>query len=357
MSVRIRIVGDRARLETVDPAAAPAEPFAVALVEARGALLSWTLPPGLHPDAVVHAPQQAAEWLADAYGDAVAMALLRAAEDGIDRPEEIALPDEPPLAAPLRRLALLTWARDWWPAGIAVAPLDASVLAAEIAVAVHHIDHVLDDDEATERALADALDAPSALAALPAEYAEQAGAIADALSSLADDHGVPLLPLVERRDSWALAAGGTGSGTTGIEIGHGSVPVRWVDVPPQAVAADAEARWSLRHGDGEPTLVVDVVAVAGGDARLRARFGPEELGIDVPLHGAGTVFTGSAPVPASVALLPIEQRTLWVRDVRMASHPGAPESASAREAALAYASARIGDARAGLAERAAGARR
>lgn len=355
MSIGIRVRGDRV---VVSAAAPPAvvEPFAVALVEARGALLTWTVPPASFPDAVVHAPLQAAEWLADVYGDAVAEAVRQAAADGAAA-EDLPLPDGTRLAAEVRGLALLTWARDWWPAGIAVPPLDASVLAAEIAVATHRVDHLLDDGEATERALTDAADAPSALAALPPAFAEDAAVLADELSALADDHGVELLPVAERRASWALAAGGTGSGTAGIEIARGGAPVRWADVPTQSVAADAEARWSLRHANGEPTLAVEVIAVPGGDAELRARFGPEELGIDMPLPLSGAVFAGSARVPASVALLPIEQRTLWVRDVRMAAHPGAPESADARAAALANASARMVDASAGLAERAAGARR
>ena len=356
MSLGIRIDGARARVAAAETES-PTEPFAVALIEARGALLSWSIPPGRFPDAEVHAPLLAAEWLADLYGDAVAEAVRQEATAGTSA-EDIALPDETRLAADARRLALLTWARDWWPAGIAVPPLDASVLAAEIAVAAHHIDHLLDDDGATERSLADAASAPSALAALPTAFAEDAAALADELSALAEDHGVELLPVVERRAEWALAAGGsTGAGTAGIEIAHGGAPVRWADVPAQTVAADAEARWSLRHAAGEPTLVVEVVAVPGGSAELRARFGPEEQGIDVPLHLEGAVFTGSASVPASAALLPIEQRTLWVRDVRMAAHPSGVESADAREAALAHASARIVDASAGLAERAAGARR
>lgn len=352
MSVSIRIDGARAAVEASEPGP-QAEPFAIALVEARGALLTWTIPPGRFPDAVVHAPQQAAEWLADVYGDAIAEAVQQAA----DVVEDIALPDESRLADDLRRLALLTWARDWWPAGITVPPLDASVLAAEIAVATHRVDHLLDDDGAIERALADAVDGPSALAALPSSFSDEAVAIADALSSLADDHGIELLPVVEHRAEWALAAGGTGAGAAGIEIAQGSAPVRWADVPSQTIAADAEARWSLRHTAGEPTLVVEVVAVSGGHAELRGRFGPEELGIDVPLHLSGGVFTGSAPVPASVALLPIEQRTLWVRDTRMAAHPGVAESADAREAALAHAAARIADPNTCLAERALGARR
>ncbi|MFB7250154.1 hypothetical protein [Microbacterium sp. NPDC056234] len=357
MRISIRIDGASAVVGPFDPSAAPAAPFAIALVEARGALLTWAMPPGRFPDAAVHAPEQAAEWLADVYGDAVAAAAHRVAAAEDPTAEDVALPSETLLAIDVRRLALLVWARDWWPAGTAVPPLDASVLSAEIAIATHGVDHLLDDDEATERALADAVDAPSALATFPSAFAADAAALADALSSLADDHGVELQPVTERRAAWALAAGGVGSAADGVEVAHGSAPVRWADVPPQAVSADAEARWSLRHVAGEPTLAVEVAAVAGGSAELHARFGPDELGIDMPLALSGAVFTGSVAVPASVALLPIEQRTLWVRDVRMAAHPGAAESADAHGSALAHASARIVDADAGLAERAAGARR
>ncbi|WP_243229722.1 hypothetical protein [Microbacterium sp. CIAB417] len=364
MRIGIRIDGDRALVGPspgpVDQTAGPAEPFTTALIEARGALLAWSVPPGRFPDAVVHAPDQAAEWLADVYGPGVAAAVAdvdRRTEASAE-PAAIVLGDSAELTGPVRTLALLGWAARWWPAGGSVPALDTGLLAAEIALAAHRVDHLLDDEEATERALAEAADAPSALERVPARFAGEAEALSAALSDLAEDHGVVLRPVAAARDSWALAAGGSVSAASGVEIAHGSAPVSWADVAPQSVAADAEATWSLRHVGGQAVLTVEVAPVPGADpADLRARFGPEERGIDVRLEVDGTVLRGSTEVPASVALLPIEERVLWVRDVRMTSVPGPAESPEARQAALAYAAGRRTDPEASLAERTAGALR
>ena len=335
-----------------DAAGAAPEPFATALVEARGALLRWDVTNSTRfPHAVISSPQQAADWLADVYGSEIAAAVA----DG--REVALPLPDDAELVDAARRLAHLIWSADWWPAGVYTPALEPAVLAAEIVVATDAVSHLLDDEDATQRALADAAAALPALAAVPATLRTEADALAAALHELADDHGVELQPAGAAipRDEWALAAGSDGTSITGIEIGHGSAPIRWADVPAQTVAADGEAEWSLRRVDGAVHLHLRVAAVPGADAGLRARFGPDDLGIDLDLIGDGTAFAASAEVPASLALLPLDDRTLWVRDERIAAVPGPPEDEDVRDRVREFAVGRLDDAGASLAERAAGA--
>lgn len=349
MSLWITIADGRATLARTAPAVERA-PLRTALIEARGALLSWdAASDDRFPDAVIHSPVESLPWLAEIYGDEIATA-VRAADE-----RTIPLPQDAESVDAAHRLAALTWASHWWPAGVYTPPLDGAVLAAETAVAADVVAHLLDDEDAVEHALRDAVRAPSALAAVPPRLRDDAAALVDALAALADDYGIELQPaIIARPEDWALAAGAHTPHGDGIEIGHGSAPVRWADVPPQTVAADSDAQWSLRHVDGVPHLHVSVAAVPGATGDLLARFGPEALDIDVPLHADGIAFAGATQVAASVALLPLDERTLWVRDPILAPVPGPAEAEDARDAVREYAVRRLDDPSATLAERAAG---
>lgn len=349
MSLWISIVDGTAVISASAPPTERAH-FRTAMVEARGALLSWDATSGERfPDAEIHNPLEAAGWLEEIYGGAIATA-VRAGDITVHP-----LPGDAELVDAAHHLAQLLWARDWWPAGIYTPALSQPILAAEIAVAAHAVEHLLDDHDAVERALHDALDAPSALAAAPSKYRDDAAALVDALTDLADDNGVALNPaMLATPEDWALTAGSRMQTGEGIEIGHGTAPVRWADIPGQTVAADSDAQWSLRHVDGVPHLHVSVASVSGATAELWARFGPQSLDIDVPLRGDGIAFTGAVQVAASVALLPLEERTLWVRDPILAPVPGPAESETDRDAVRAHAVNRLDDPRAGLAERTAG---
>lgn len=350
MSVWVRVEGGTATVSHERPVTERAA-IRTAMIEARGALLSWdAVSAERFPDAEIHSPVEAAGWLAEIYGDDITQAVRTEADADFSLPEDTELVDA------ARRLATLTWARDWWPAGSFTPALSTPLLAAEIAVAAHAVEHLLDDEDAVERAVRDATDAPAALAAVPAALRTDADALRDALAELAEDHAVELVPATtsSAAQDWALAAGGSGPLGAGTEIGHGTTPVRWGDVPAQTVAADGDAQWSLRHVGGVPHLQVWVAAVPGAAAELRARFGPEDLEIDVPLQADGVAFTGDAPVAASVALLPLDQRVLWVRDPLLAPTPGPAESEIDRDAVREHAGRRLSDSEASIAERAAG---
>lgn len=348
MSIWIRISDGSALISHSAPAVERAA-IRTALVEARGALLSWDAASDERfPDAEIHDPVQALAWLAEIYSVDIAAA-VRAAVDA-----SLPLPQDAELVDAAHRLAALSWARHWWPAGIYTPALNGAILAAETVLAAHAVEHLLDDEDAVERALHEAAGAPSALAMVPPRLRADAASLADALTSLADDHGVVLDPaVISQPEGWALAAGARTQPDDGIEISHGTSPVRWADVPAQTVAADSDAQWSLRHVDGVPHLHIWVAAVPGATADLWARFGPESLDIDVPLHGDGNLFTGHAQVAASVALLPLDDRTLWVRDPILAPVPGPPEAEDDRDAVREHAVARLDDPQSSLAERAA----
>ncbi|MGO1921188.1 MAG: hypothetical protein ACTH07_07430 [Microbacterium sp.] len=363
MSMWIRIDDGVATLALTPPADRAV--FRTALIEARGAMLSWDVASGQRfPDAEIHSPLEASAWLAEIYGEEIAAAVRAAAATSLPVPGSAELVDA------AHRLAWLMWASDWWPAGVYTPALNGPILAAETAVAAHAVEHLLDDEDAVERTLHQAVDAPSALAAVPLRLRADAAALLDVLTGLADDHGIALSAATVSTSSadWALAAGARGQIREGIEIGHGLAPVRWADVPAQTVAADSDARWSLRHIDGVPHLHVSVAAVPvaavpsteapgteapGAEAELWARFGPESLDLDIPLQGDSVGFTGNMQVAASIALLPLEERTLWIRDPLLAAVPGPAESEDDRDAVRAQASIRLDDPDASLAERAA----
>ncbi|MDQ0728401.1 hypothetical protein [Microbacterium sp. W4I20] len=364
MSVLVRVRDGVAhvspgRLEATDP------PFLTAVVEAAGGLLltdatvDATVEADVReirvPDAVIDDVDAAGAWLADLYGPEVADAVRQGAETS----PEWTGPGDAGIADAVHRLGQLTWARAWWPAGARIPAVDPSLLAAEIAVTSDLLSHLLDDDEAVERALRDAADIRSALAALPSALAAEGAQLAAALHDLADDLGVELLPARENREDWALAAGGTGpvADRPGIEVASGTAPVRWADVPAQTVDAEGLARWSLRQSDGSLMLQIEVPAVDADFAAraLRARFGPADSDIDVALERQGGRFRGETAVAASVAFLPAGERMLWVRDPALASSPGEPDSGSDRERVLRHASARWGAPGASFAERVAGA--
>lgn len=390
----VRIEDGAATVSTQAPAERTmhAASFATALVEARGAHLSWDVTSGdRFPDAEISDVLSAGAWLDQVYGPNVADAVRAGAAE----PIVLALPESAELVDKARRLAHVNWARAWWPAGATVPALDPALLAAEMALLSSSLEHVLDDDEAVERALFDAEDALTALAAVSEALAAEAARVAEALTELADTYGVELaptdVPTSTRREEWALAAGGHDLGGSGFEVASGTAQVRWADVPAQTVAADADARWSLRQESGVTTLHATVPAapksiraaairpdaehgsralsedtssapktnrvVATGIPVLTARFGPESVGIDIPLQHDGAGFTGTAEVPASALFLPAAVRTLWVRDPLMGVEPGAPESVDLRARVRDLAAAHLDLPTASLAERAAGVRR
>lgn len=304
-------------------------PHLTALLEARGALLRWRIDRDESlPDALIHDPSAALEWLPDVYGPNVVDAVLhrvsttgRAAETDTGR------------AA--RLLAHLDWSAAWWPAGRNVPALSTELIAAEAAVLTSSVEHLLDDPDAVENALLAARHTLSAVTTL-------APALAAAIRDLADDNGIELASVAiaeSVRADWALAAGSAPGGSA-IDVAAGSADVAWSGFPAQTVAADGAASWALVQRGGALTLRVTAPAVAPG-AEPVARFGPD--GLVVPLTYTGQAYTGEVPGTVELLRLRDAERTLRVHDPRMAGEAPTPEPAAERAAVLAFAAARLSD--------------
>ncbi|MEU5692853.1 hypothetical protein [Actinosynnema sp. NPDC020468] len=319
----------------------PAFPERTALLEADGALLAWDVLAGSPVPAVrVHDEARAADWLWEVYG-AAADAVL-AGED-VDVPEE----GDRRVRDACRVAAHLSWARSWWPASASagVPALDPVLLHAERALAVAAVEHLLDDPDATARALAEV--GPVAAATSDPEV----DALVARLVEVAEDYGVVPDQVVPRRSAFALAAGG--SAEAGLVVLSGQSSVDWNLVPQGVVDAAAPATWSVARRDGGTFLDVVVPAGPRGGVPLAARFGD----LDVVVDGVDDLgrLTGSAPAPATALLLPPDRRVLTVYAPGFAE-PVAPEpdAAPRRAAVVAYALARVGAAEATLTERVAG---
>jgi hypothetical protein len=312
----------------------PGWPEVTAILEASGAVLAWDILVGdAVPAARIHDPARAAEWLWEVYGSA--------AEDILGGAEDVTVPEDGDWSVrdACRTVAQLDWARAWWPASASagVPALDPVVLQAERAIALSTVEHLLDDPDAVERALESV--------ALPAEE-DLAGRVA----ALAEDYGIDLSPApAPARSGYALAAGGM-SGGTRTTVLTGTSTVDWTLVPTGSVDAAAPAEWAVVRRAGATVVEVSVIPGPQPENPLAARFGDVDVALD-EVDGLGRV-TGSAPVPASVLLLPPDRRAVIVYAPGFAVPVAPGPGAEARQAAvIAYARTRVGSPSATLTER------
>jgi len=315
----------------------PARPEVTALLEGAGAVLAWdVLADDPVPAARIDDPARAAEWLWEIYGSA--------AEEILGGGTEVDVPaaGDWRVRAACRTVAQLDWAHAWWPASTTagVPALDPVVRQAERAVAVSTVEHLLDDQDAVSRALAEVVsfDTPDA------ELSER-------VAALAEDHGVVLSPVVPGRAAYALAAGaGSSAGTT---VLTGSSIVDWTLVPAGVVDAAAAAEWSVVRRQGATVLEVAVAPGPAPGPRLAARFDEIDVALD-EIDGLGRL-TGSAPVPATVLLLPPDRRvvTVYAPDFAAPTEVTAPApgAEASRAAIIAYARSRVGASTATVTER------
>ncbi|MFG3343137.1 hypothetical protein [Glycomyces sp. NPDC048151] len=323
-------------------------PERTALVEARGALLYWdVLDRNAHPSAEIHNEQLAADWLWEIYGPEAADAIL-------DASGPIDTDWDAPVLDAARRLAYLRWAEAWWPSSHAagVPALDTGLLRAEAAWRTAGIEHLLDDEEAVERALRET-DMTAVEAA--ADHPDiDAAPLAEALEHLAEDYGVELRreTVRLRREDWALAAGGTAADAP--VLASGGAPVDWAMVPQGLVDAADGASWELHQGPGGLRVTVTVPAAPETrDFRLTAQIGGVE--IDLRLDPGTGTFTGEAEAPQAFLLLPADRRVLHVfsPDFTTGDVTNDPRLAPHRAAIIEFARERLDDPEASLAERAA----
>jgi hypothetical protein len=312
----------------------PPHPERTALLEARGALLAWdVLADDAVPAARVHDEAQAADWLWEIYGTAASEILGGATE------ATVPVDGDWRVRSASRVLAQLGWVEAWWPASqtAGIPAVDQDLLQAERAVATSEVEHLLDDEDATERALS--------AAALVDAFAAR-------LAELAENYGVVLREVVAPSQvDFALAAGT--DRPAGVTVLSGTDPVDWALVPSGVVDAAADAEWAVVRSQGATYLEVAVPLVTRARPSLAARFGQVDVRLD-QTDGFGRL-TGRAPVPPTVLLLPPAQRVLTVYAPDFAQ-PGQAEDGSAarREAIIAYARSRAGLPTATVTERLAG---
>lgn len=336
----------------------PAHPEHTAVLETQGALLLWDeLSPRRYPCAEIHDLGRAADWLWEIYG--------RGPSEAIRGDAHTIAPDTdaPQVLAAARALAHLHWAEAWWPASqlAEVPPLSTAILRAEAALATAAVDHLLDDDEAVERALRHLDLAPVTALVEDPVLGTTATDIVNRLADLADDHGVELradqAATPARPDDWTLAAGTSGGDT--LTVMTGTTAVDWTRVAPGQVDAAANAAWSVSRRSGTTVVSASIAAAPSTPdsttaARLRARLGD----VEIVLHRNrdASVYSGEAETDSSVLRIAPAHRILQVYSPHIAAHPTQntdPDAASRRTAIITRARRCLTAEDASLAERAA----
>ncbi|WP_157440317.1 hypothetical protein [Actinokineospora inagensis] len=279
---------------------------------------------------------RASQWLWEIYGPDAATELLSGAES-VNPPL-----NSSPVRDACRRLAQLTWIEAWWPASTvaAVPAIDPVVLKAELALATAAIDHLLDDENATTRALTLATRLPDA------------NTLAAQLNELADTHGVTLPEPVTApsQSNFALAAAGP-SQRSGLTILSGASPIDWSAVPAGAVDAAATAEWLITRRDGSTFLEVTVLP-GPTPTHLLARFDDVDLALD-RVDNLGRL-TGQTPIPATLLLSTHRTLTIHAPGFAPPTPQPDPDRPTRQAALIAYAKARTQATNATTTERQAG---
>lgn len=294
----MRVVADSG-LWSTGPADAPVEStFLVAVLEASGAVLSWTIdaPPDDAATHIVFTDVARADWLWRILGEQGHVTLAASLGDvDLAPPEGIELAGvdiQPGSVGALRRLALGHWLRRWWPASRidGIAGLDRAVLDAEVALLTASA-HAFFPDDTLDSDVAGLL-APhaAALLALVAEgdprvlqLVRAAVGLAEDLEGLDDPAWAELTAQLDdprdiaraagRRDDYALAAG-AGTGPRGVtEIAWGVASLTWSSVPPAIFdAGERTVEWSI-DADGAAVVRAAVIGpdpASGVAVRLRS---------------------------------------------------------------------------------------
>jgi len=302
---------------------APRPPaWLAAVFEGAGAVLWWHAETGKAGAEIWDAPR-AAGWIDEVWSGASAAILAEGDAPGVsDRTG--------PLERFARQAALAAWRAAWWPASNSahIAPLDPRILAAERLLALAGLDGAIDDDNAVRRAAQHlseqtravgsldehglGLDDAARLAQLVSgrQDGDRCRFVLEAVTEIADDHGVDLPRVVARtRSDYALAASGP---AVGAALLAGSDPVDPGAVPQGVVDPFARIEWRVTT-----TLTIEVSVpaaplfddVAPDRIELRAQI----AGTEIALDRAGDVWVGNGPAPAELIALPPEHRTARLR--------------------------------------------
>lgn len=230
----------------------PARPERTAVLEAAGATLTWDVTTtDAAPSALVWDVSRAVEWLWEVYGADAASAIIAGAGPIVAVPGDV--------TRTTHAVAVAGWARAWWPASFVagVPALDPRLLAAEAVVGFADVEHLVDDEDTVERALADAVGSLEVLEALT-RMRPEAAPLLDRVVGIAEDHGVDLSTAhVASRSDYALAAGGEEE-TAAVPVASGSDVLDLALLPPGSVDAAGEATWRIIRRDGTTVLEASV---------------------------------------------------------------------------------------------------
>ncbi|MEU8632474.1 hypothetical protein AB0C38_09925 [Amycolatopsis sp. NPDC048633] len=210
-----------------------------------------------------------------------------------------------PARPELATLALLLWARRWWPASVAlgVPSLDPALLDLETAVATAAVENVgegmLDGFEATPGELFDS--AVEGLAATP--VADEVRGLCTRLSAWFDDQDDVVRAEAAARlaadampgqRAYALAAGaGSGASGEGV-VTEGRASVDWARVPPGVLdAAEDTVTWRVVAAPTATRLEVEVTGALADAALTAFATRDGEVVAEVPLQLGAGQFAGA----------------------------------------------------------------
>lgn len=316
-------------------------PPEVAVLEVSGAVLAWTIYEQAQAVRITFTDLPAADWLWRLVGEAGHVAVIAAADaetGDLDLADVQPLPE--PLAA-LRRLAVGHWLRRWWPASVrdGIAPLDAAVLDAEVAVATAALEDYFSQDTLDSDIAGLLAPHRHALSSATATGDPRVLELVRSCVALADDTGLGdwsemVAPQAQpRQDDYALAAGQPGAGGDGA-IAGGVASVSWTAVPPRTFdAAERTIDWSVQARDG--AVVADIrVATIGPADGIPVRLDSGAIG------GRGALdVDGNATVP-----LPVTETQAWGHDwtgTTVTVGSAASETEAVRDRVRRYVRARL----------------
>ncbi|WP_280398352.1 hypothetical protein [Nocardia carnea] len=266
------------------PTAADSGPgLDTAVLEVAGGHLTWSLLAGHRvPAATLHDLDGAQEWLWALYGAEVAVAA-----DEYTRPVDLpAHPEQPGLAAAVRRLAYAHWSARWWPASTVdgIAALDPELLDGEIAELTRSCENVVNGADSEP-------------------FTEQ---VSNSLPGDRDTAARIPEPTTARADDYALAAGGAAAGQgTALPLGRGGSGWDWRLCPPGVVDASERAvSWALFRTAGSTIVRVTAVAAPSVTAGLPGYLRPRALirtpagAVDAALELHDDTWSGEVTGPA-----------------------------------------------------------
>ncbi|KWX65676.1 hypothetical protein [Mycobacterium sp. NAZ190054] len=342
----MRFVTD-AGLWATEPARPPGPLTAV--VELPGAVLSWTVDdPPQAPPHLAFTDVLRAEWLWRVVGEQGHADIVSALDGAATGPVEVAGPgfDATELRQ-LRRLATGHWLRRWWPTSYrdGILGLDLAVLDAELALLTASAQHYFNEDTLDSDVAGLLQPHTGALDSLARSGDPRVEKLARVCAELVDDLGIEAAggrSLGDRRDDYALVAGGQRPDAAGIPIAVGAASVSWAAVPPRVFdAAENTVHWRVGADGAAATATVrtDLVGPAS------------PAGIAVGIRSAGVTGAGllDGAGAASVVLVdadrtPVTDTAAWNHDWRdtvVTIGAGTVETREARDRVRAFARARL----------------